>query len=389
MNRFISLLLFLNCVCLCSCGDTSKQNELVSLPAGGDTIFVKIHYPPGETKRDKIIVWSTHSTENKFFPDSVVFSLDSANWNRMWMAPVLCDSLLQAGFINIEYLGRNDSIMLVGRKFCESDIYTKSQDLEAVLDYIRSRKEFGKKKILLAGYSEGGDINAVVASKPSKNVDAVMQFVTPCVDGKTLAEHQGLNNTIDFFFRYSAFMPKMIDSLFNRVTSLKEGNYEHSVEGLLKFKSDTRDPLDSIIFRYSNRDSIAVQMITYLQSRWDRENEETRLYHGSFETYCKENFLYESLSPQQIALRQWQPDLYYPKISCPILAVYGTKDIRIDCQSSKQGLDSLLTQGGNANYKVMVLDGYDHSLVKNRTHIGHDGIEGHVIAEIVDWVIAQ
>ncbi len=390
MKRIQYLFFFVYFIFICSCGDTSKQSELIEISSGGSMIPVKIHYPSGKMKQDKIIVWSTHSTENKFFPDSINFSPDSEDWiYEIHMSPILMDSLLQAGFINIEYLGRNDSIMLIGRKFRESDIYTKALDLEAVLDYLRSRKEFQKKKIVLAGYSEGGDINAVVASRQPEYIDAVVQLAISCVDGKTLAEYQELNNTIDFFFRYSAFMPEMIDSLFNRVTSLKEGNYEHSVEGLLKFKSDTRGPLNNIIYQYDNRDSIADQMIVYLQSKWNRENEETRQYHGNFETYCKENFLYEALSPQQIMLRQWQPDLYYPKITCPVLAVFGKNDKRIEYSSSKEGLERSLAQGGNTNYKIMVLDGYDHSLVKNRTHIGHDGIESSVIAEIVDWVIAQ
>ena len=63
--------------------------------------------------------------------------------------------------------------------------------------------------------------------------------------------------------------------------------------------------------------------------------------------------------PQQIALYKWNPSEYLPKIECPVMAVFGTKDEQIEYSGSLKNMKVLLETSGNTNFTAQVLDGYN------------------------------
>ncbi len=66
--------------------------------------------------------------------------------------------------------------------------------------------------------------------------------------------------------------------------------------------------------------------------------------------------------PNQIALYKWDPTLYFPKIRCPVMAVFGTLDEQIEYSGSLINIETLLKMGGNTNFTSHVLEGYNHVL---------------------------
>ncbi|MDR3246905.1 MAG: hypothetical protein LBT50_10820 [Prevotellaceae bacterium] len=80
------------------------------------------------------------------------------------------------------------------------------------------------------------------------------------------------------------------------------------------------------------------------------------------------------------------PENYYPYIQCPVLAVHGTKDNRVDCYPNIERMERLLAKGGNLNFEKMILEGYNHDLVKwDKRYI----IEDSVISKIIEWIDKQ
>ncbi|GHT60447.1 hypothetical protein AGMMS50239_09430 [Bacteroidia bacterium] len=377
----IFFLLFVNIIVGCSCNNHGRRDEFVSVPVKGDSVVVKISYPEVGNKNDKIVIWNTSTLTDEFCPDSMPTGpMGKVDIN---IKSMLRDSLLKNGYINIEYLERNDSIVTAGYKFRTSDTYTKFEDFESVLGYIDSRRELKKKNIILIGHSEGGNINAMAAAKHPEVIYAIVQLTTCAIDGKENSEYQGHTND-SLFMRNYFFIPDIYKTA-NKISSLKTHSYELSMEGCRQFRLDILSPLDSIVYHYNNRDTIANQIVLYLQSRWEREDDKTKQFHGNFENYCKANNILSVLSPQQIALKKWQPELYYPYIKCPVLAVYGTKDERIEWSSSKKAMEAYLNQGGNTHYKFIVLEGYGHWLTKMEKPRSYY-IEDFVINEIVDSI---
>jgi pimeloyl-ACP methyl ester carboxylesterase len=205
-----------------------RHDETVYIPVRNIPIEVKISYPEKWTKSNKIIIWSIPPLSNEFFldPDSIT------NGRDRYMPPVLRKALLDSGYVNIEYIGRKDSIEFVGRKYSISDSNTKA------------------------------------------------------------------------------------------------------------------------------------------------------LYKNNFNNYYQA--FAGNITPQQIVIRTEKPELYYRLIKCPVLAVQGTDDERIDCYPNIERMEQLLKEGGNLNFQKIILEGYNHNLAK--WDGGKNDIEDSVIQKIIKWI---
>ena len=61
-------------------------------------------------------------------------------------------------------------------KTTEMSVMTEAKDLEAVIDYARSRQYSNPKKIVLMGCSQGGFVSAIVASRSSDQISKLILF---------------------------------------------------------------------------------------------------------------------------------------------------------------------------------------------------------------------
>src|SRR5690606_27374210 len=66
-------------------------------------------------------------------------------------------------------------------------------------------------------------------------------------------------------------------------------------------------------------------------------------------------------TPRLIAYIRFKPALYYSRISCPALVMYGKLDERLDPESNSKGIRNIFTENGKRNYKIVILDSLDHS----------------------------
>ncbi|WP_106831349.1 hypothetical protein [Parabacteroides pacaensis] len=361
-------------------GKDYRHDDIILIPSKDTTIQVKISYPENWTKKDKIIIWSCPPLENDFYPDSIINNRD------LGAGSMLRNIFLENGYVNIEYLGRNDSIIVLNRKYSASDINTKAQDLDNLLDYIQKTKSLKNKKIILVGYSEGGNVNCIVGSKRT-DISGMLQLACSALTGKELVTYQrDPKNLFEAMLRFTFHgNQKYMDQFINKLSSL-DSYYTADMKGLLLFLKENIEPIEKIIYQFEDRDSIYSHMDLFLRERWARENEETKEFVKDFETYYKA--FAGNITPQQITVRTFEPEKYYPFISCPILAVQGTKDMKIDCYPNMKRMEQLLTKGGNRNLKKMVLEEYNHDLVKWDGK-GKYYIEDSVIHQIVKWLDEQ
>lgn len=383
-QKLTAMLVFIlgSFLCCYSCKEKQyRHDEIIHVLSEDTTITAKISYPENWTRNDKIIIWSDYPLECDFLPDSV------EDKQYLWMSPILRNALLDSGYVNIEYIGRNDSITFYNRKYCFADSNTKAVDLENLLKYLQLMKQFKNKKVISIGHSEGGDVNGKVASKGLFNISAMVQLACDALPGtKEEAEYQHQQFLFEKMVRITCHgHQEIMDKTYNKVSSL-DHYHTADMEGAIQFIEDNLIPLDDMIYRYKNMDSVYYHLELYLRDRWQKEDQETKDFHQNDYNAYYMTFA-GNITPQQITLKTNMPESYYPYIKCPVLAVQGTKDRRINCRPNIEKMEELFNKGGNTNFQTIILEGYTHDLVK--WNGGEYYIEDDVIPRIIGWIDKQ
>jgi pimeloyl-ACP methyl ester carboxylesterase len=393
------ILFFCGFVSLFSCKEKEyRHDDIIYVPSDDTTIMVKISYPEQYTPKDKIIVWSEPPLESDFLPDSITDN------RKLRANMVLRTELLKSGYINIEYIGRNDSIIYNNRKYRASDANSKARCLENLLAYINTAKQLTNKKIILAGHSEGGEINSIVAGEKQFNISAILQLACLALPGKETLDYQREQiGYKDLLLLSGGGNQEYMDKTLNKLSSL-DSYHKANIDGVKQFFKENIEPLEIFIHQFENKDSIYLHMDLYLKNRWEKENKETKeQYNNDYENYYQA--FAGNITPHQITLRVYNPKKRYPFIKCPVLAVHGTADKRINCYPNLKNMELLLKEGGNQRFEKMILEGYNHDLAKGSD--GHDYvtvedgtvvpvsskpnlyIEDRVINRIIEWLDKQ
>lgn len=348
-----------------------SYDKIVCIPSEGSNMQVKITTPKLLVDRDKLIVWSFSSLDTEFIYKDLIFY------------SALRNHLINSGYVNIEFIGRRDSAIIAGHKFSTSTINTNVVDLQNLLKYVRTEKDLKEKKIILVGVSEGGEVNATVASNESSSVFGMLQLSCSAMEPKQFMLYQREYNYTNFYYKFTFGVPATIDRYINQISSL-DGQYQTNLSGVKKFFMDHNIPIDSIMFKYDDVDTIISHTDSYLRSRWAMESEEAKSkLDNNFENY----YTYMGhLTPQQIVTRKWDAEKYYPSIKCPLLAVQGTNDERINCKPNIERMGALLKKGGNQNFKSIVIDGCDHYLTKKDRKTGENICNEDVLRQIIEWI---
>jgi alpha/beta hydrolase fold. len=366
-------------VLILSCQEKEyRHDELIQIPSKGDSIRVKISYPE-KNNHNKIIIWSQPPLRDKFLADSV------DNPRHTSMDVILRRALLDSGYINIEYIERKDSVVYAGRRYRVSDRNTKAKDLDNLLSYISGIKNLKNKKRLLIGYSEGADINLKIATQKQSEITGMILLAGSALTGKETVEYQMKTQLFDRMLIVTSHgNQERMDATINRMSSLD--SYHTADEygnGTRQFFEENFVPLDSIIYQYKDHETVYANLDLYLHNRWEKENQDTKdLWEYDFECYY--DAFAGSITPQQITLKNSNPAEYLPFVECPVLAVHGTQDERIDCYPNMERMEELLSRRKKNYFQKMILEDYRHNLVK--WHEGRYIVEDEVIEQIIDWI---
>ena len=94
-------------------------------------------------------------------------------------------------------------------------------------------------------------------------------------------------------------------------------------------------------------------------------------YPGRMGTNPLEKYFYEDslfwLNRQRVAYIQYNPTLYYSKITCPVLAICGDADEKVDYKSNLDGIKNIFNSVNKKNYTIKVIKNVDHEY-KQRDH---------------------
>ena len=231
-------------------------------------------------------------------------------------------------------------------------------DVEAAIDFLKTRKDIDHSQIGLIGHSEGGIIAPLVAQQRPDDVAFIISLAGTGVSGyettRLQALHQAKNYVPDIDV-YDAFIIGALD----------------------------------IASSMGNMESIRKELSDYYLA--------SPFFNGSIPAGANKEAILKSLVEQRTSVWMryfytYKPAEVYGKLDCPVLILLGEKDTQVFAKPNKIALDSALQYGKSKDYQVLELEGMNHFFQQAETgemseyqHI-EETISLRVLEMLVDWI---
>ncbi|PZX59628.1 hypothetical protein LV84_00836 [Algoriphagus ratkowskyi] len=251
---------------------------------------------------------------------------------------VLSDYLTKNGIAVLRYDDRGTAAST--GDFGSATSVDFATDVASAVQYLQSRPEIDKSKIGLIGHSEGGIIAPMVAGD-SDDIDFLVLLAGTGIRGdKLLLAQQRLIGEA------SGISPNQLEesALVNRGVfdiMLKD-------QGTEELKGDLRN---------------------YMAQAY-RNIPPANVPKGMTE----DKFVKEQMAQMESLATPWMqyfikydPAPALEKVSCPVLAINGEKDLQVPAKENLEAIKAALAKGGNTNVSTMELPGLNHLFQEAKT----------------------
>jgi pimeloyl-ACP methyl ester carboxylesterase len=247
---------------------------------------------------------------------------------------VIADHLAKQGIATLRVDDREKGVT-TGR-FRQATTLDFAKDVEAGIDYIKTRGDVDLKNIGLIGHSEGGMIAPMVAAK-RKDVKFIVLLAGPGVPVIELMEQQ----TIDI-------------SLSNGVSKAEIEKFRPLYKPLMMAalnESDSAVAAEKIINTFvswqKNTDSATVKNTTGVTDK------------ASLNEFAA-NIIAEVKQPWFNYFIRFRPADYLNNVHCAVLALNGEKDIQVAAAPNLEAIRKIMTEKMVRTFKVQALPGLNH-----------------------------
>jgi pimeloyl-ACP methyl ester carboxylesterase len=288
-----------------------------------------------ENKKDNITLAGTLSLPKKegTFPVVLLIS-GSGPQNRdeelLGHKPflVLSDYLTRNGIAVLRFDDRGTALSEGNFKSATSLDF--ASDVEAGIQYLKTRKEIKNNKIGLIGHSEGGMIAPIIASK-SKDVDFIVLLAGTGVTGEEILLLQ--------------------QELIGRVSGISE-------KDLLRSKNTNKGAFE-IVKKATSQEEMIKELTFYFEKIIKETPETEKPKEVKEEEYVK--MMVDELSnPWMQFFIKYNPAVSLNKVKCPVLAINGEKDLQVPAKINLEAIKKALDKGKNKKSTVMELPNLNH-----------------------------
>jgi len=197
-------------------------------------------------------------------------------------------------------------------------------DVLTGIEYLKTRLEIDAGKIGLAGHSEGGLIAPIAAVK-SKDVAFIVLLAGPGMVGEQI--------------------------IYLQARLINKGM------GMTDEQADANTKMQEAIFQVIKNETDSVAAREKLRNAYTRGN-----YNTLTEDQKKglDKRIAAVNTPWFKFFLVYDPRPVLEKVTCPVLAMFGSKDLQVPADENLKAIDEALKKGGNKKYKTMKLEGMNH-----------------------------
>lgn len=263
------------------------------------------------------------------------------NYNDLYSS--MADSLARNGIASLRF---------DNRAFADStstktnpDKYTMFDTADEVHDiylWLRKDKRFTNSPIRLLGHSEGGCSSAIETSR-NDDIAFLIVLSTMGIPGNEIAYYQ------------ETFLTSILSS--ESQTDMRNNTVKHIHDML------------NIIDQYQDKDSIEKHLREYLDYYFTTyiipRRKEINVPNSRYKPVSKEELIDSSikryLTPRKLCFVKFVPEQYYSKIKCPVLAVCGMNDEKLEWKTNLDGIERIFIKNNKHNYKIVAIEGVGHA----------------------------
>ena len=251
--------------------------------------------------------------------------------------------------------------------FGEATITATARDVEAAVDYLRSRKEIDNQRIGLIGHSEGGIIAPMVAVSRPKDVSFIVLLAAPGLRGDSILVMQNeiisrRSHTPDSIREATAQLNRSLFALLVPPTTDEEALRQSLAEVLRGafFDGPLAPPMP-----HEQVELAINQEMEMLTAPWMRD------------------FL------------RYDPAPMLSRVQCPVLAVQGSEDVQVPAAANLPIVEKALTLHGNKEVTVKEFPGLNHMLQHCQTCLPdeygeiRETVSPEVLQFVGEWILKR
>ena len=315
-----------------------------------------------QNKTDKSILAGTLSLPQKdgYFP-AVILITGSGPQNRdeelLGHKPflVLADYLTKKGIAVLRFDDRG--VAKSTGDFQKATTLDFAKDVQAGVDYLRTRKEIDKSKIGLIGHSEGGVIAPIVAGN-SNDIDFIVLLAGTGIRGDKLMLLQ--KEKIERQMGVPESEIRKGQEIFKGAYALVLASSENDTNLKTKINS---------YFKLQFGDKMSEAQISGLTS--------------------------QITSPWMVNFLKFDPFTALEKVKCPVLAINGDKDLQVSADENIKAIKDALAKGGNKKATVKIIPNLNHLFQECKTGSPDEyamieqTFSPTALEEISKWILVQ
>ena len=276
---------------------------------------------------------------------------------------VLSDYLTKNGIAVLRYDDRGTAMSKGDFKAATTADF--ATDVEAAIEYLKTRKEIDKQKIGLIGHSEGGLIAPMVANK-SKDVAYIVLLAGTGIPGDQLLLLQ--------------------QKLIGKASGMSDAN--------LKKNEATNRIVFDIVKKSNAPENLNADLTKYIAQAL-KENPTVENPAGMSDEAFVKLQVTQITTPWMQYFIKYNPAPALEKVTCPVLALNGEKDLQVPPKENLEAIKNALSKGGNKNATIIELPSLNHLFQECKTGSPNEyatiekTISPTALVEIINWLRAQ
>ncbi len=262
----------------------------------------------------------------------------------------IADYLTRHGIVVLRYDKRG-----VGKStgnYAAATTLSFASDALAGVEYLKTVKQVNSSEIGLIGHSEGAEIAPITADR-SRDVAFLVMLGGPGVPG------------------YKIILSQL--ALIDRASGVKKS----SVDSALAIESRLLE-----IVRTEKDSAMAASRLKEILVKEEKQP-----------SAAADAAVAELLSPWYREFLSYDPRPALQKVKCPVLALWGSKDLQVPPAENMPAVRKALREGGNRDFEVVELKGLNHLFQTAKTGspleygMIKEGVSPRALRTITDWIL--